>query len=160
MPQCFCPAVPPVAWSFPVSVCAVPPSRRHFSVFPLLSLLPDGPARCYAAPRPHISGPSPGLFPAPAPFSAGWIRADSVPLFFQLLSGFFPGILHRLKQEAFFLRKRFPQYILSTNVVASQGRCLQVVILNKGILSGSVSLFCLPQCLLISAYLALYPAGL
>ena len=69
-------------------------------------------------------------------------------------------ILHRLKQEAFFLRKRFPQYILSTTVVASQGRCLQVVILNKGILSGSVSLFCLPQCLLISAYLALYPAGL
>ncbi|WKA68933.1 hypothetical protein QU522_09960 [Klebsiella pneumoniae subsp. pneumoniae] len=83
-----------------------------------------------------------------------------LPLFFQLLSGFFPGILHRLKQEAFFLRKRFPQYILSTTVVASQGRCLQIVILNKGILSGSVSLFCLPQCLLISAYLALYPAGL
>ncbi|MCP6140845.1 hypothetical protein NL401_27645, partial [Klebsiella pneumoniae] len=78
----------------------------------------------------------------------------------QLLPGFFPGILQRLTPALFSFRKRFPQYILSTTVVASQGRCLQVVILNKGILSGSVSLFCLPQCLLISAYLALYPAGL
>ena len=72
---------------------------------------------------------------------AGRALIQCLCLFLQLLPGFFPGILHRLKQEAFFLRKRFPQYILSTTVVASQGRCLQVVILNKGILSGSVSLF-------------------
>ncbi|MBX4308475.1 hypothetical protein K4G96_22995, partial [Mycobacterium tuberculosis] len=90
----------------------------------------------------------------------GFALIQCLPLFFQLLLGFFPGILHRLKQEAFFLCKRFPQYILSTTVVASQGRYLQIVILNKGILSGSVSLFCLPQSLLIPVCLALYPAGL
>ncbi|MGP4878604.1 hypothetical protein ACTXQV_42290 [Klebsiella pneumoniae] len=47
---------------------------------------------------------------------AGRALIQCFRLFLQLLPGFFPGILHRLKQEAFFLRKRFPQYILSTTI--------------------------------------------
>ncbi len=161
MPQCFCPAVPPVAWSFSSFRLRRSAVAQAFLRLSSAFSASRRASSVLCRPRPHISGPSPGLFPAPAPFSAGWIRADSVPPSvlpapFWLLSG------HSAPPEArgFLLRKRFPQYILSTNVVASQGRCLQVVILNKGILSGSVSLFCLPQCLLISAYLALYPAGL
>ena len=75
---------------------------------------------------------------------AGRALIQCLRLFFQLLPGFFPGIFQCLTPAVFFFRKLFPQYILSTTVVASQGRYLQIVILNKGILSGSVSLFCLP----------------
>ncbi|SSI27562.1 Uncharacterised protein [Klebsiella pneumoniae] len=91
---------------------------------------------------------------------AGRALIQCLRLFLQLLPGFFPGILQRLTPALFSLRILFPQYICRLTIVTVQGFCLHVVIPDKGILSGGMRLFCLPQCLLISAYLALYPAGL
>lgn len=63
---------------FAVSVFVVQPSRWRFFVFLLLLLLPDGPARLYAALRQYTSGLPPFWLSVLAPVPEGWTIADSV----------------------------------------------------------------------------------